>query len=100
MTSISGPYDNHRRDNLVRLQAGVPQDLADDMFRRRFTLRGAQDRVIATMFQWFVDQVNHIEVPEGFDILNEQHATYILNELQQFKVARPDPSKLKRSTDC
>lgn len=100
MTSIQGPYSNHPRTDTRKLQGAVPSKVYDTTFISRFPMHGAQDRIITSLFEWFLAQLNHLDVPHAFSIENEQTANHILNELRKLRINRPDESQPGGRTDC
>lgn len=82
MTSLVGPYDTHPRDDVRRLTAAVPKDIADDLLMRMFPMYGFQDRMLATLIDWFYQQCLAAGIPPEFTQDNEARAIEILNQLK------------------
>ncbi len=52
-TSIIGPYDALPTHDKERVMGGVPSVVHAELFKKLFTLRGAQDKIMARLFLIF-----------------------------------------------
>lgn len=81
MTSITGPYDDHPRDDVRRLQTAIPTAVADDLLNRMFPAHGFQDRMLATLVYLFYHKCLAAGIPREYTTSNETAAKAVLNEL-------------------
>ena len=87
-TIISGPYDHIDRDDLLRVQGGIPQTLYHKLFKQQFTNTGAQDRIIANLVNIFTSLCEIYNVPKVHTTSNDLKAQQILTELHEYVRAR------------
>lgn len=81
-TQITSPFDSVDRDDLVRVQGGIPQTLYHQLFKTQFTNAGAQDRIVATLIDLFHQLCKLYQVSLNYSTSNELKAQQILTDLQ------------------
>lgn len=86
MTTLVGPFDALDATEKRRVQAGISTSCFDSLFHRRFTMRGAQDKITASLLDWFDQEMSRHGLPENFDVHNEDVAQRVLSNLYKFHV--------------
>jgi hypothetical protein len=81
MTKIPGPYTDVDKDDKINIQGGVPETVYSATFKSRFTERGAQDRIITTLFAYFISRCDAAGIPTTFHPDNELHAIKLLKDI-------------------
>ena len=79
-TLIPGPFDLVDRDDLIKVQGGIPETLYTELFHRLLPRRGAQDRIIATLIDIFHQEITNLGAQYNDD-KNEQIAIKALNNI-------------------
>ena len=82
-TSITSPFDHIDREDLVRVQGGIPETLYHKLFKLQFSNSGAQDRIVSSLISMFDQLCQHYSVPPQHTMSNELKAQQILTDLQQ-----------------
>ena len=82
MTSIKSPYGPTDPEDKTRVQCNLPTNLYQNLFLERFPMRGAQDRITASLLIWFHNEMSRNEVCLTFDLDNERYAQEFLDQLK------------------
>lgn len=81
MTILTTPHDHVPRADKSTVQAAIPTELYQNLFCKRFPMRGAQIAIITTLLDWFDRKLTSRSVPTDFDVNNETLAQQLLNDL-------------------
>ena len=82
-TSIRGPFDNIDYDDKAKVQAMVPQTWAYKVFKIIFPRKGAQDKIIASLLNTFMERCRQVGLPDSFELTNEKIAQKVLTEFEK-----------------
>ena len=82
-TKIPGPYTDVDRDDKITVQGGIPETIYERTFQSRFTQRGAQDRIITSLFSMFVQLCDDAGIPQHFHEDNELKAIKVIQQMNK-----------------